>query len=222
MKNRILNKLLIASICASVLLTSNIPVQAAEISENIEETVDMETTTEDGSDVLSDENTEEILDENSEENSEENPEDVTDEAPVDTSADDAVSIDGQVYSGKVSVNLNFKTDGKSSLTSGTKFKITFRNRHKQVNDPEYQYEVEVISRTINEGIETILPVGEYDVVTKSSLNGKDSSARLVFNTKEDSSTVTVYEEGQVLDFTVEGDVKSSSGAEEEKPFFYRF
>ena len=216
MKNRILNKLLIASICASVLLTSNIPVQAAEISENIEETVDVETTTEDGSDVLSDENTEEILDENSKVNSEENLEDVTDEAPADTSADDAVTVNGQVYSGKVSVKLNFLTDGKSSLTAGTKFLVTFTNRHKLPNDPEYKYEVSVISKSINDGIETILPVGEYDVVTTSSLNGQSSQARLIFHSQEESSTVIVYEDDQVLDFTVEGDVKTNIGAEEVK------
>ncbi len=203
MKKKFLNKLLILALCASFLSINSLTVKAEEISK------------EEASQEISEEELEDEFASDEEEADTQDETDTQDEESGDsfdlTSESDTSNglyIDDVVYEGNVWVDLNVTADENASLTSGTEFIVTFESLQSS-----YKKEVTLSSKNgFNASVE--LPVDEYYVYTKSMLNGKESNAKLVFNSEEENQSVLIKENGQKLDFTLKGDVVSEETTEE--------
>jgi len=212
MKKKII-KFLTLSLCGALLFnvcTTN--TYAMElVDENIEIEKELEETQEDAN-VLTDEmfedKTQETLDVDAEL---QEGEDIAtpatqEEFKIDkttNSENTGLFIDGKEYKGNVLIDIKVSSDGKTALTSGTTFEITFESLH---ND--FSKSVTITNKSLLKGISIEIPVDEYMILTSSSLNGRASSANLELMT-DDSTTVIILEDGQKINFTLHGDVSTT-------------
>lgn len=117
---------------------------------------------------------------------------------------DGIVVDGVEYSGNKRVFVTITSGENATLTTGTKFEITFENMH---ND--FIKKVTLTTKNINKGINFNLPAGEYEVYTQATENGANSIARLIYNpTDEDAESLLVLEDGQTINFILEGDTQT--------------
>ena len=118
----------------------------------------------------------------------------------------AIYVDGKKIDKNVWITIESKSDGKTSLTKGTKFIVTFEST--TLNN--YRKEV-TLDLNHNFGAEVELPADEYSISSYSVIGKEPSTARLIIDGGE---TVMMFTENTTIKFTLEGDIKTDTIDEE--------